>query len=337
MKLSIGIKALNEEKNIAATIESALNGAAPWNSEVILADSHSTDQTVEIAKKFPIEILKLVDPEDRSPGAGAQIAFEHSIGDYFMMLDGDMILDETFINNAISYLEENLEVAGVGGIIEEVNIDNYQYRFDHYKKNRLSGTTEVNSLNGGGMYRRAAILDVGYFSNANLRSYEELELGIRLLHRGWKLVNIGQRSTKHFGHKIGSYKLIMRRLQTGYMNGVGQIVRESIGTQYFWRLLSTFRHLQYAIIVILWMALLFAVTAISVIFGAFLLPLLFLLIAVPVLYLAIRRNSLPGGVFSLFSWGALAIGLLRGVLQKSRRPRGETPKYDLIMSQRIRS
>ena len=47
--VSVIIKAFNEEKNIVAAIESSLAAVAEMGGEVILADSHSTDRTVELA------------------------------------------------------------------------------------------------------------------------------------------------------------------------------------------------------------------------------------------------------------------------------------------------
>ena len=56
MRVSVVIKALNEERHIEAAIVSALAAVAAVGGEVILADSGSTDKTVEIARKFPIAV-----------------------------------------------------------------------------------------------------------------------------------------------------------------------------------------------------------------------------------------------------------------------------------------
>ena len=71
MKLSIGIKALNEEADIAAAIESALAAAEPFAGEVVLADSGSTDRTIEIARSYPVRIVQLANIGERCCGAGA--------------------------------------------------------------------------------------------------------------------------------------------------------------------------------------------------------------------------------------------------------------------------
>jgi glycosyltransferase involved in cell wall biosynthesis len=95
-KLTIGIKALNEERHISSTIASALEAARPWAGEVILADSGSHDQTIEIAKLFPVRVFQLANRLDASCGAGAQLAFQHARSQYFYLLDGDMLLDSEF-------------------------------------------------------------------------------------------------------------------------------------------------------------------------------------------------------------------------------------------------
>ena len=48
--------------------------------EVILADSASTDRTIEIAAKYPIKIVTLQPVEDRSCGTGVQLAYQYSAG-----------------------------------------------------------------------------------------------------------------------------------------------------------------------------------------------------------------------------------------------------------------
>ena len=50
-RVSVIIKAFNEERNICAAIESSLAAVAEVGGEVILADSSSTDRTVELATR----------------------------------------------------------------------------------------------------------------------------------------------------------------------------------------------------------------------------------------------------------------------------------------------
>src|SRR6218665_3277207 len=83
--LTIGIKALNEEQHIAMAIESALAAAAPLGGEVGLADSGSTDRTLEIARGYPVRIVQLGNLAERCCGAGAQLAFQSAQGEFFYL------------------------------------------------------------------------------------------------------------------------------------------------------------------------------------------------------------------------------------------------------------
>src|SRR5215472_8341942 len=104
-KVSIIIKTLNEESNIARAIDSALQAAAPYGGEVIVADSGSTDRTVETAIRYPIQVVQLGDPEERCCGIAPQLGFQHSSGEYVYILDGDMELDAKFLQEAIELLD----------------------------------------------------------------------------------------------------------------------------------------------------------------------------------------------------------------------------------------
>src|SRR5579872_4854938 len=99
--ISIIIKALNEERHIAAAIESALAAIEGIDGEVILADSASTDRTVAIAASYPVKVVSLRRMEDRSCGAGVQLGYQYSTGRYVCLIDGDMRLDRDFVAAAI--------------------------------------------------------------------------------------------------------------------------------------------------------------------------------------------------------------------------------------------
>jgi glycosyltransferase involved in cell wall biosynthesis len=116
-RVSILIKALNEENNIAGAIESAVAALDGMSGEVILADSLSTDLTIEIAKKYPVRIVTLARAKDRSCGIGAQLGYQYSSGDYICLMDGDQRLYRGFIAAAVECLEADHTLAGAVGVI----------------------------------------------------------------------------------------------------------------------------------------------------------------------------------------------------------------------------
>lgn len=315
MRVAVGIKALNEEKNIAKAISSSLHALRNFDGEVILADSGSSDDTIAIARKFPIKIFQLKEPSERCCGAGAQLAFQHARADYFYLLDGDMILDANFLAAGVSYLEANTDVAAVGGRVREINTDAAEFAIRSQKLDQDSNWRPgpVDRLDCGGLYRTAAIRDVGYFADRNLHSFEEFELGARLRQRGWKLVRIDHPAVDHFGHTSQSYRLLWRRLRSGYMGGSGEVLRSALGRAHFSIVISQLTQIVIAAVVVAWW---FSIALSMALFPWAVVGLML----IPLVLLAFRRRSASLGLFSLLSWNAAAVGTIAGFFKQRKRP-----------------
>lgn len=318
MKLTIAIKAYNEESNIAAAIVSALTAAKAYDGEVILADSASSDDTLRVASTFPVQILTLVNGSERSCGTGAQLAFQQAKGEFFYLLDGDMVLNPDFIPAGIAFLEAHPECAAVGGRVLERNVvgEEFQIRLATvtHDKNWLPGM--VNRLDCGGLYRTSVLHDLGYFADRNLHAFEEFELGARLRSNGWQLARIDLHSVDHFGYTSGGYKLLWRRLKSGYSNAAGEVLRAAIGQKHFWRVLFELGHVRNGVAVLAWWVLL--IGSLVKFSGS---PFLTLgLLFVPFLFLAFRRKSWRLGLYSMVAWNVSALGLILGLFHKRISP-----------------
>ena len=328
-RVSVVIKTLNEEKRIGTTIKTALQAVSSVGGEVILADSCSTDRTVEVAQRFPIRIVQLMNPEERCCGAGPQLGYQHSHGEFIYILDGDMEMKAGFFEAAIAFLAKHPDAAGVAGRVVEQNIDSLEYISRNGKFPKIHRPTGVESLDMGGLYRRSAIDAAGYFSNRNLHSYEEFELGVRLRSLGWTLWRIPVDAVNHYGHDAPPYQLLMRRWHTRYICGLGEVLRASAIQSNLLLILRDVRELRlYAGVVAWWLLLLtcwiwpMPLGTRAATFG--------LLLVTPLLLMAWRKRSLARAVYSLVSWNFNAAGLLRGLLAAQR------PADEAIASRVIR-
>ena len=200
MKLSILIKAFNEETMISNCLEAAVAEALKYDGEVILVDSLSTDMTVEIARRYPIRIIQFEHKADCGCASAVQLGYQYARGDYLYILDGDMELQRGFLSLALNYLESNPDVAGVAGKLLDTNI---KTRGDERRALRAAGLqqiTEALDLGGGGLYRRKAIESIGYLTHRWLPACEEAELGVRLRASGWRLIRLPEVAVLHTGH-----------------------------------------------------------------------------------------------------------------------------------------
>lgn len=318
MTVSIIIKALNEETHIGAAIESALAALAGRDGEVILADSGSTDRTVEIARTYPIRIVQLANHAERTCGAGPELGFQATRGDLVCLIDGDMVLDPEFITTASRFLLANPSHAGVAGRVRDVNLESLEYVRRNRRKSPELAAGEADRLNGGGLFRRDAILSVGYFTDRNLHSYEELDLGARLTAAGWRLHRLDIPFVDHRGHTTEAFALLWRRLETGYAFGLGELLRGALGRPHFWRVMNSARELRLWIALIAaWASLpLFAVigSPAMAIAGAL------LLIIGPAAVMSWRYRSIRLGTYAVTAWHVHAIGLVAGLLRRRVDP-----------------
>jgi glycosyltransferase involved in cell wall biosynthesis len=314
-KVSIIIKALNEERHIAGAIESAIAALAGTAGEIILADSASTDRTVEIAGKYPIKIVRLTRVADRSCGTGVQLGYQYSAGDFICLIDGDMRLHAQFLPAALKFLEDNRQFAGVGGLIVERETKNLEYVKRAGATDAARRPGEVSRLDCGGVYRREAIEAVGYMADRNLHGGEEFELGVRLHALGWKLARIAMPAIDHFGHSGNPYALLRRRWTTGYAFAPGEILRATFGKRTFPLAVRKLRRelSLYLAVQAWWVCLIATAFLTRGLVTAAALPALAL---IPFATMALRCRSAALGLYSVTAWNVYAAGLWPGVFRR---------------------
>ena len=318
--VTIVIKALNEEKNICAAIESSLAAVAKVGGEVVLADSCSSDRTVELASKYPVRVVQFSNANERCCGAAPQLGFQHARGEYLYILDGDMRMVEGFLEEAVSFLAQHPEVGGVGGRLVELNTESLEYRERASRDPIHLHSGEVDRLDGGGLYRRLAIVETGFFSDRNLHSYEEFDLGARLRSLGWKLCRLPVPSCTHYGHDAPPYQLLARRWRSKYVCGSGELVRGAIGQPHLRFVLRGVRELKLYAAVIAWWLVLASIAAWPLApadraasFGA--------IFALPFAVMAWRKRSASRAAYAVVSWCFNAAGMVRGLLRPRVPPR----------------
>jgi glycosyltransferase involved in cell wall biosynthesis len=234
VRVSILIKALNEEATIAHCLAAAIREAHLVSGEIILVDSLSTDRTVEIARTLPIRIVQFEDAVDCCCGAAIQLGYQYALGEYLYLLDGDMELQPGFIALALDYLEANPSIAGVGGLIIDAQIKTIEEVRRMRRYGSISTFKDVHLIGGGGLYRRCAINSVGYIANRWLKACEEAELGVRLKSAGWSLTLLPVPSVTHTGYNESNLEMMHRLWRNGRIGAYGVFLRSALGRPWWW-------------------------------------------------------------------------------------------------------
>ncbi len=331
MKVSIIIKALNEEHNIVRAIESSLSALKEANcsGEVVLADSLSTDQTVQLARNYPVKIVQLINKSDRSCGVGAELGFRVAQGEYLYILDADMEFQEGFLEKAIQFLDANGDYAGVAGMIEEMNGVGIEYQQRYLRVHSGLNAGEMNGLNMGGLFRRSSLLSLGYFTNRNLNSYEETELGARLKVEGWRLKRLSILGIRHYGHRDPPYQLLIKRIKSGYIMGLGELFRSAVGKKHFRFLIKSIPQLKLYFLYLIWLC------CILVLFLAFVFELVSFFVVmfiflIPLVGMSLKKRSLKLGTYSVISSIFNSLGMVVGFLKFKAHSPSDVIKFKVL-------
>jgi len=313
--LSVIVKTLNEAEKIGDCLASVLEATRNYPTQIIVADSRSDDETVEIARQIGVNVVTLASEEARGCGIGPQLGYQHATGHYLLLLDGDMQLHPAFLPAAFHALAEDARLAGVGGGVE-FDAANLEYRMRRERGMAHLQPGLVNRLDGGGLFRREAIDQLGYFTDRNLHSFEELDLGLRLQEKGWRLRRIDVPAVSHSGHTMPALALLLRRWRTRYLDGQGEALRAALGSARIPMLLRVF---WLSFVVIAWWGaiLLCAILALQQRLD----PLLPVALAVlPFILMILKKRSFTMGIYAVLQWQVCAAGLLRGLLRPRVAP-----------------
>lgn len=312
--ITVSIKTLNEAECIEKTIDSIQQQIADYPHKIIVADSLSTDNTQQLASAKGVTVVSLTQPADRCCGVGHQLGYLYSEGQYLLLMDGDMELEKGFIDSAVTFLEAHPEYAGVAGTVEMDDAANYEFKSRKQRLHEIYPIGDCDHLGGGGLYRRVVIEKIGYLTNRNLHAFEEAELGMRLLHAGYKLHRLDVPYFSHTSHNMPTFKLIMYRWRSGYNQATGELLRSAWGRPYLSHVL---RMVKNEIIFSIYMFLLLVsiLTFNAEIIGVALLPLLAFIILK-----AIKNRSLINGLHSVINLAVLSAGLVKGLTHPVRDP-----------------
>lgn len=117
--ITVLIPAHNEEASLGATIASLLAQSRPPERIVVVADN-CTDSTVAIARVAGVDVVESVDNVLKKAGALNQVLArllpEQGDNDVVMVVDADTVLDDGFLDAAVSRMTDDRALMAIGGL-----------------------------------------------------------------------------------------------------------------------------------------------------------------------------------------------------------------------------
>ena len=246
-KIAIVLSTYNNEKIIEKTINSCLNQTYK-NFFIVIADDGSTDKTPIIEENFSkkyenVFFLKLAHGER---GIARRTAIEKAkkLGlDYLYIIDSDMVLKETLLEEVYLYFSKNPNVGAL--VIPEIpysDFNNFFTKVKVFERKILNNAGEnlgFHSIEGARFWQYKEYIKSGEI-NFNQISFEETQPTIRYLQKGGVIKraiftgvfhNEGYVTLKNILRKKAYYFSVMDKTLKSENNGF----REALKRWYFFR------------------------------------------------------------------------------------------------------
>lgn len=328
--LTVVLISKDQEWNIGRLVESVLKETGQFpDREIVLVDSASSDQTTEIAARYPISVLKLYSEQRLTAAAGRYVGYHHTTGDLVLFLDGDMELCSGWLEQATQVLGSQSDAAVVTGVVIDRPIS-MQTPFESTAVALPGNYGEIIQVRHGGgaaMYRRSVLSQVGTF-NPYLYSDEEPELCLRIRNAGYRVLRLPHPIAYHYSAPLKAFSTLINKRKNKFFLGFGQNIRYFLGSPLFWRYL---RERGWAVAPGLLLILGVLAVVLSGLTGAWVwLALWGAGVIAITLVLAIQKRSLKRALLTLFGKLLILEGTLRGFLLRPDDPSEYPERFEVV-------
>jgi cellulose synthase/poly-beta-1,6-N-acetylglucosamine synthase-like glycosyltransferase len=232
--ISIVIPTMNNIETIEKCLKSVKELKTKYRYEVIVVDGHSTDGTIDVAKKYKAKILF----ESIGTRAGAcNIGIEAAKGEFIFFTDSDCVVPKNWIDGLMKFFKDK-KLGGIGGPNLTPKDDTPIARDAGAIISSFFGTAGAEYGRGAGgevkevfynpgcnvAYRKKAIVEAGLFDD-KLLTAEDVDLDFRVKSAGYTLKYAPDISVLHY--RRSTYKRFFKQSRN-YAIGKLQIWRKGV-------------------------------------------------------------------------------------------------------------
>ncbi len=222
---SIIIPTKNGEKTIKQALESWLNQTLAGQTEIIIIDSGSTDQTLNIVKQYPVRLFT-IKPQEFSHSATRNFAVNLARGEFILMTVQDArASNNELLNRALKHFQDSqtMAVAGFQAVPHEPDKNPLQW-YRPVSKPKVAvhhfSPGEFEKLPPNEKYKVSHLDDVcAFYRKQALQTlpFPKTEFGEDVLwameayRRGWKIVFDPAILVWHYHHYDSKQKFLSRK------------------------------------------------------------------------------------------------------------------------------
>ena len=227
MKISIIIVNWNAKKYILKCLQSIYEIAKDLETETIVVDNNSTDDSVELIKQTFPDVKLICNHQNLGFARANNIGINRSRGKYLFLINSDVILLDQCLQAMIQFMDENLNIGMLGPRIlnpdrslqlscysdpDFWNLLSRAFALDTlFPKSKIFGkrlmnywnhneTKKVDILNGCfWMVRKEALKEVGLLDEKFFMYGEDMDWCKRFRDANWDVVFYPKAQAIHFG------------------------------------------------------------------------------------------------------------------------------------------
>ncbi|HEY5587810.1 MAG TPA: glycosyltransferase [Candidatus Paceibacterota bacterium] len=216
--VSIIVITYNSSKYVLETLESA-KAQTYQNIELIVSDDCSTDNTVEICRKWiaknHINFIRtelITALSNKGIPTNCNCGIKVAKGDWVKLIAGDDILLKTCIKDNLSFVSKNSSAHFITSELEYIDKDSNilsHFKYDSYNNIRkyyftLTANKQLKLysriplfLNSPAFFiKKTAIIEVGYYDE-EFSIFEDMCLIYKLNEKGWKVYHLERHTVKY--------------------------------------------------------------------------------------------------------------------------------------------
>jgi glycosyltransferase involved in cell wall biosynthesis len=188
--VSIIIPCYNEEETIGECIKSFLNQTYK-KIEIIVVDDKSTDSSYQIARSFPVKVIRIEDrPCPSGPAHARNVGIKEAKGDIIIFAEGDGKYASNYVEKAVEALD-NQQIGGClpGPRVPWTCANNIVSRYQRLRWKAIHSliVSGKRPIYGAFAFRREIFDRIGLYDET-LTVGEDRDLANRIKSAGYKLV-----------------------------------------------------------------------------------------------------------------------------------------------------
>lgn len=237
MIVTVGIIALNEERNIGNVLRDLLDQTYDKSKiELILVDAISEDKTKSIMQEFLEENLsiffdiKIMDNYKKNQPSGWNVVIDNSVGDIMIRIDAHSRVPKDFVEKNVEVIESGEKVCG-GRIVKVIESNTLRDRYLLMAENSIFGSSPAKYRRSNKReyvksvaqtcYKRDVLNSIKHFDDRLSRS-EDNDFHYRIRERGYKICMSNEIKSDYLMRSSLS-AMIKQKYKNAYWIGVTSI------------------------------------------------------------------------------------------------------------------